>query len=91
MTLNGPHHFSVVSVPPSSPSPPYFPSLRTSSTATSPTIWRLAPLTLSMVSSLVCHDGIVEVHHVDRADAGLLQLEVVVDQRVLRGATKVPA
>ena len=28
--------------------------------------------------------GIVEVHHVDGPDAGLLQLQVVVDQRVLR-------
>ena len=32
----------------------YFPSLRISATATSPTIPRLAALTLSMVSSLVC-------------------------------------
>ena len=55
----------------------------TSPTATSPTIWRLADETLSMVSSGGVPGGIVEVHHVDRADAHLLQLEVVVDQRVL--------
>ena len=35
--------------------------------------------------------GIVEVHDVDGSDAGLLQLQVIVDQRVLGVAMKVPA
>ncbi len=58
---------------------------RTSAMPTSPAIRRLYADTLSRVSSGVCHQAllrpIVEIHHVDRLDPGLLQLHVVVGKR----------
>src|ERR687895_199661 len=35
--------------------------------------------------------GIVEVDHIDGTDAGLLKLDMVIDERVSRGSDEVPA